>query len=109
MSLEDIQKKQAAMARKAASLVDEKDPEKILEVAAKLQADALDLEKACRNLEAALLPPDFEGKETVVKLTPDQKARITEQTGVGIEVVHLHDSKKRVWSHELTVGKVSPR
>lgn len=109
MSLEDIQKRQATLAKKAASLADEKDPQKILDVAAELQTQCADLEKAARNLEKALLPPDFEGKETQVKLTADQRKRITEQTGVGLEVVTLHDSKRKVWSQELPRGNVSPR
>ena len=48
-------------------------------------------------------------KETLAKLTPDQKQRVTESTGVGIEVVTLRDSKKRVWSRELPLGRVAPR
>ena len=109
MSLEDIQRKQAALAKEAQSLAHEKDPQKILEVAAKLQAACLDLEKQARAFEKALMPPDYQGKGTDVKLTPDQKKRIVEQTGVGIEVVTLHDSSKRVWSRELPMGKVEPR
>jgi len=109
MSLEDIQKRQAKLAHKAASLADEKDPQKILDVAAELQAECADLEKAARNLEKALMPPDFEGKGTVVKLTADQRRRITEQTGVGLEEVTVHDSRKKVWSQELPRGTVEPR
>jgi hypothetical protein len=109
MSLEDIQKKQAEVTRAAMAIAEEKDPEKILEMAAKVQKQALELEKMCRALEAAMTPPDFQGKETTVKLTADQKQRITEQTGVGIEVVTVYDNRKKVWSRELPLGRVEPR
>ncbi|HUJ28410.1 MAG TPA: hypothetical protein VLW85_20455, partial [Myxococcales bacterium] len=104
-----IQKRQAKLAHKAASLADEKDPQKILDVAKELQEECADLEKAARNLEKSIMPPDFQGKGTVVKLTADQRQRITEQTGIGLEEVTVHDSRKKVWSQELPRGTVEPR
>ncbi len=107
--LAEIERKQAAMVKAAMKIAEEKDPEKILEMAAEVQKMGVELEKAARAFEAAMTPPESTGPEVVVKLTPEQKQRVTEQTGVGVEVVTLHDSKKRVWSHELSIGKVEPR
>jgi len=109
MGLEDIQKKQANAAKAAQKMVEEKDPQRILEMAEQLQKQVGELEKMALAFAAAMTPQDSEGPETMVKLTPDQKQRVTESTGVGIEVVTLHDSKKRVWSRELSLGKVEPR
>jgi hypothetical protein len=106
--LADIERKQAEMVKAAMKITEEKDPEKILEMAAQVQKMGVALEKMARGLEAALSPPEAQGQEVVVRLTPDQKQRVTEQTGVGVEVVTLHDTKKRVWSHELSIGKVTP-
>src|SRR5260221_4505555 len=107
--LPDIERKQAEMVKAAQKIAEEKDPEKILAMAAEVQKLGVALEKMARGFEAALTPSDPQGPEVLVKLTPEQKQRITEQTGVGIEVVTLHDSSKRVWSHELSIGKVSSR
>jgi hypothetical protein len=107
--LNDLQRKQADTARLAMKMVDEKDPEKLKEMAEQVKARCDDLQKMAKAIEAAFAPPLAEGPEIRVVLTPEQKARVTEQTGVGIEVVTLHDTKKRVWSHELSIGKVEPR
>jgi len=107
--LDELQKKQAEATKYAMRILEEKDPQRILEMAAEMQKKAAELEKMGRAIEAALTPDYGESKEVLVRLTPEQKDRITEQTGVGIEEVTLHDSKKRVWSQDFASGKVEPR
>jgi tetrahydromethanopterin S-methyltransferase subunit B len=109
MSLEDLQRKQANVAKSAMKMVDEKDPQALLEMAAQIQEQCKDLEKAAKNLAAALAPQEPTGQEVRVTLTPDQKKRITEQTGVGVEVVTVYDTKKKMWSRDLPLGKIEPR
>jgi hypothetical protein len=105
--IDDLQRKQADAAKFAMKMVDEKDPERLKEMAEQLQARCKDLEKMAKALEARFAPPEAQGEEVRVVLTPDQKARITEQTGVGVEVVILHDTKKKPWSKEMP--RIEPR
>jgi chromosome segregation ATPase len=42
------------------------------------------------------------GPETRVALTPEQRKRIAEQTGVGVEVVTLRDAPGRTWSRQMS-------
>ena len=105
--LDDLQRKQADVAKFAMKMVDEKDPERLQEMAGQVQARCLDLEKMARSIEAAFTPPASEGAEVRVLLTPAQKARITEQTGVGVEMVTLRDSKQRMWSKDMP--RIEPR
>jgi hypothetical protein len=106
--LDELKKKQADAAKYAMKMTQEKDPKRLLEMAEEMQKKAAELGKMARSFEA--LAPDYGGgKEVMVKLTPDQKERVTEQTGVGIETVTLHDSKKRVWSQDFAAGKVEAR
>ncbi len=107
--LDEIKRKQADTAKMAMKMVDEKDPERLKEMAEQIQARCKDLEKMVRGLAAAITPQEQIGQEVKVMLTPDQKARITEQTGVGIESVTLHDTPKRMWSRDLPLGKIPPR
>ena len=106
-SLEELQKKQADAAKFAMKMVDEKDPKVLLEMADQLQARCKDLEKMAKGIEAAMAPKENEGQEVRVQLTPDQKKRIVETTGVGVEVVVLHDTSKKPWSKEMP--KIEPR
>ena len=105
--LDDLQRKQADVAKFAMKMVDEKDPERLKEMAAQVQARCQELEKMARGIEAAFTPPLSKGEEVRVMLTPAQKARITEQTGVGVEVVTLRDSKQRMWSKDMP--RIEPR
>ena len=105
--LDDLQRKQADVAKFAMKMVDEKDPERLKEMAAEVQARCQELEKMARGIEAAFTPPLSEGEEVRVMLTPAQKARITEQTGVGVEVVTLRDTKQRMWSKDMP--RIEPR
>src|SRR5262249_30257679 len=107
--LDELQRKQADAAKFAMKMVDEKDPERIVEMAEQLKERCKDLEKMARGIEAALTPQEATGQEVRVTLTPEQKQRIVEDTGGGVEVVTLRDSKKRMWSRDLPLGKVEPR
>ena len=107
--LASIQKKQAEAAKAAEKMVEEKDPQKILEMAAEMGKKAAELQKMALAFQAAMSPQEVTGKETQVKLTPDQKERVTQQTGVGLEEITLHDTKKRSWSRDFPLGKVEAR
>jgi len=108
--IDELLKKQAEATAYALSMVEEKDPQKILEMAAEMQKKGAALEKMARSIEAANMMGDggsATGGETTVALTPEQRARITEGTGVGMEVVTLRDSKDKAWSKEMP--RVDPR
>lgn len=100
--LDDIQRRQADTVKIALKLVDEKDPERIKELAEQILQKTSDLEKMALALAAAAAPPDRPGGEEVrVLLTSEQRERITAQTGVGIEAVTLRDSGGRSWNAEM--------
>src|SRR5947209_4721959 len=105
--MDSILKKQQECTHFALKMCDEKDPDKILEMAATFQKKAAELEKMAKAFEAAVLAnaPKGTGKETVVILTPDQRARITEQTGVGLETVTLRDTGEKMWSKEIAYAE----
>ena len=107
--IDELLKKQAEATAYALSMVEEKDPQKILEMAAEMQKKGAALEKMARSIEAAMMGDggSATGGETTVALTPEQRARITEGTGVGMEVVTLRDSKDKAWSKEMP--RVDPR
>jgi hypothetical protein len=105
--LGDLQKKQAEMAKFAASMANEKDPERLLEMAAVLQQRGQELERMAKAMEAFYTPKTSTGPETRVLLTPAQKERITNQTGVGLEEVILRDTPEMQWSKKMS--KVDPR
>ncbi len=97
--LDEIQRKQADTVKLALQMVDEKDPERLKEMAEQIQQRTKELEKAALGLAAAVALPDRSGGEEVrVLLTPDQRERISEQTGVGVEAVTLRDSGGRSWN-----------
>jgi hypothetical protein len=105
--LDDLLKKQAEMAKFAVSMASEKDPERILEMAAILQERGKELERMARAIEAFYTPKGPTGPETRVVLTPAQKERITEQTGVGLDTVILTDTPEMRWSKKMAT--VEPR
>src|SRR5438105_4667003 len=105
--LEEIERKQASAAKLAMEMVDEKDPERLKEMAASILERTQALEKMARGLEAALTPQGNTGQEVRVELTKDQRERIAEQTGVGVEVVVIHDSDQKKWSKDMP--KTEPR
>jgi hypothetical protein len=105
--LDDLMKKQAEMAKYATGMLNEKDPERLLEMAATLQERAKELERMGRAIEAFYAPKGGSGQETRVVLTPAQKERVTEQTGVGLDTVILRDTPEMQWSKKMS--KVEPR
>src|SRR5712671_2609156 len=96
--LAELQKKQAEAASFAIRMADEKDPDRLKQMAEQLQAKCADLGKMAKALEAAVAPAGPSGPETRVVLTPEQRQRVAEQTGVGVEVVTLRDVPGRTWS-----------
>lgn len=100
--LDEIQRKQADAAKLAMKLVDEKDPERIKELAEQIQKRTADLAKMAASLAASAAPPDRSGGEQVrVLLTPEQRERLAAETGVGIEAVDLRDTGGRSWNAEM--------
>ena len=94
---------QAEAARLAIEMSQEKDPARLQEMAGQLQARCAELERAARTLET----PDGGGAQTRVVLTAEQRQRVVEQTGVGVEVVTLRDTPGRQWSKEMP--RIEPR
>src|SRR5262244_2175154 len=105
--LAELQKKQAEAARFAQSMASETDPALLQEMAEQLQAKCADLGRMARAIEAAVTPPGGTGTETRVKLSPEQRKRIAEQTGAAIEVVTLRDTAERAYSKLMPA--VDPR
>ena len=105
--LGELQKKQAEAASFALRMAEEKDPERLKAMAEQLQARCAELGKMAKALEAALAPAGRGGVETRVLLTAEQRKRIADQTGVGVEVVTLRDTSDRAWS--TSIGSVHPR
>ena len=99
--LAELQKKHAEAASFASRMAEEKDPERLKQMAEQLQAKCAELGKMAKALEAAVAPVVPSGPETRVVLTPEQRQRIAEQTGVGVEVVTLQDVPGRSWSREM--------
>jgi len=97
--LEELLRKQADASRFAAQMAEEKDAARLLEMAGQLQTRCAELGRIAQALagpQAAAAGP-----ETRVVLTPAQRERVTEQTGVGIEVVTLRDTPERQWSTRM--------
>jgi Tfp pilus assembly ATPase PilU len=105
--LGELQKKHTEAARFASGMAEEKDPERLKEMAKQLQARCAELGRMARALEAAMTPSGGSGAETRVALTPEQRQRIAEQTGSGVEMVTLRDSAERAWSRQMP--GVAPR
>src|SRR5438132_7825968 len=105
-NLGGLQKKQAEAASFALRMAEEKDPDRLKAMAEQLQARCAELGGMAKGLEAALAPAGG-GAETRVVLTAEQRKRIADQTGVGVEVVTLRDTSGRAWSKSM--GSVEPR
>jgi len=88
-------------------MASEKDPERILEMTAILQERGKELERMANAVAAFYTPKGPTGPETRVVLTPAQKERITEQTGVGLDTVILTDTPELRWSKKMAT--VEPR
>jgi hypothetical protein len=105
--LGELLKKQAEAARFAESMADEKDPKVLQEMAERLQAKCAELGRMAKAIEEAVTPAGGTGKETRVALSPEQRKRITEQTGAAVEVVTLRDTAERQFSKLMPA--VDPR
>lgn len=101
--LDEIQRKQADTLKLALKMVDEKDPERLKEMAEQILQKTQALEKSALGLAASVTPPDRGGggEEVRVLLTFEQRERIAAQTGVGVEVVTLRDSGGSSWSAQM--------
>ena len=104
--LAELLRKQADAARFAAQMAEEKDPQRLQEMAEQLQVRCADLGRMAEGLARAVGAPSG-GPETRVMLTPEQRQRVAEQTGVGIEMVTLRDTQARQWSTQMP--SVDPR
>ena len=105
--LAELQKKHAEAASFAIGMAEEKDPERLKQMAEQLQAKCAELGRMAKALEANAAPAAVSGPETRVALTPEQRKRIAETTGVGVEVVTLRDTPGKAWSR--TIGSARPR
>jgi hypothetical protein len=105
--MDDLERKQGDAAKLAMKMVDEKDPERLKEMAEQILEKTKELEKMARGMEAFYTPKGPSGEETYVVLTPEQRERIVETTGVGIEVVTLRDTPDVQWKKEMP--KIEPR
>ena len=99
--LSELERKQADAARYAERMAEEKDPDRLLEMAKEMQQRAADIGATARAIEQAMRPQGGSGAETVVVLTPAQRQRIAEQTGVGVEKVVLRDTEQRIWGRDM--------
>jgi hypothetical protein len=105
-ALDDLQRKQGEAAKLAMRMTEEKDPEKLAEMAKAVLEQTKDLERMARNIGAAALGGlPVGGKETRVVLTPEQKERLVEQTGVGLDAVVLEDEPTRKWSKDIATAR----
>src|SRR5467141_2837846 len=103
--LAELQSKHADAARFVAGMAEEKDPQRLQQMAEQLQRRCVELGRMARALEAAATPERAAGGEARVVLTAEQRQRIAEQTGAGIETVTLQDSPERAWSRQWPPGK----
>jgi hypothetical protein len=91
MGMEEIearQKKIAKAAMELGKLAD--DPKALLARAAEIGKEAKELEKAA-NRFAEEIDAKIGGKEEVVVLTPDQRERVAQTTGVAMETLVVRD------------------
>ena len=104
--LAELLQKQGDAARLAVEMAGEQDPQRRQEIAGQLEKRCAELERMAKALAAASAA-EAGGAETRVVLTPEQRQRVAEQTGVGVEVVTLRDTAERAWSRQMP--QVEPR
>ncbi len=90
ITLDDLIKQQAAMATLAMSLEGERETQRIQAVAAQLQAMGDQLGAMARALEEQHGPPPPRAMVEVV-LTPEQRGRVVEKTGVDLASIRIAD------------------
>jgi hypothetical protein len=103
MDIDELVAKQNALGPLAERMANEKDPDEILRLAAQLTAKAKELEKAALAIAAAATPPGPRnvGGELRIQLTPDQRKRVAEQTGVGVETLELSGAEAQAWELKM--------
>ncbi len=98
ITVEQLMKKQEAMAKRMIALSAEENAGNIVAVGAELQAEAAELEKLCMAFkaqeEAKAGPKTRQGITTVV-LTPAQRQRVLQETGVDMLEVDVRDDSSR--------------
>jgi hypothetical protein len=88
---DEILAQQQRLAKSAAELANyTDDPKKLMEKAAELTKGAEALEKSALRFQQEMSKSG--GKEEVVVLTPDQRARLAESTGVAMETLVVRDA-----------------
>jgi hypothetical protein len=93
ITIDQLMRKHAEVMAKAASLVSEKDVDRIQQVTQELEQDGRDLDQLAREFERQELakagPPPKGSIE--VQLTPGQKERVQKLTGVTLESIVIKD------------------
>jgi hypothetical protein len=93
LTMDDLMTKQREMVKKAESLIQERDVDKIQSVTAELERDGRDLETMAREFERQELakagPPPKGSLEVV--LTPEQRERVRALTGVDLASLVIAD------------------
>jgi len=94
VTLQDIEVKQLAMVKLAESMVDMTDVDQLLATGKQLELDGAELQALAKRLESETLAdvPPQKKNVTVVVLTPAQRVRVKEETGLDMEVVELEDT-----------------
>jgi hypothetical protein len=90
VTLDDMMKKMKQLELLMAEAAAESDPEKALILAQRLAAEGQALEAMGEKLREQTKAPGMAGTIEVV-LTPDQKARVKEKTGVTLETIRIPD------------------
>src|SRR5712691_11429198 len=94
-SLEDIQRKQHELEQLAQQIAQEKDVQRIQEIAQRMQGAAQEVLRMGRALEASYAREEESG-ETRVVLTKGQRQRVAEATGVALDTLVLPGSESWV-------------
>jgi hypothetical protein len=88
-TMEELKAKAEALVKRMALIVNEADPDKFIALAKEIEAEAKAFE-ALGNAYVSANSPKPPPMTTVV-LTPDQRKRILDQTGVAMETIELPD------------------
>lgn len=90
--LEDVEQQQRELLEMSRRIAEEKDPEAILALARRMQGRAEELARKGRALQASFAGIRGPG-QTRVELTPDQRQRVADATGVAVDVLTLDDAQ----------------
>ena len=93
MGLAELQAKQEKLVKATAALANlADDPKALLERSAEIAEMAKEFQKAALRLSEELDPKGSGGREEVVVLTPDQRERVAQSTGVAMETLVVRDA-----------------